>query len=205
VALRRDRQLQAETQLRAAQLELELLRQQIQPHFLMNTLAALCEWVESDPTVGMKMIEALGDELRAIAIMGESTTVPLGQEIDLCRHHLRVMSFRRNQSFTLTARGLSLHTPVPPALFHTLIENSLTHNTHADGAEFILSEGVGAGSRRRYELRSPLSGTISSKGTGKGHAYVRARLQHAFRDDWQFSSAPASDREWIDAVEVPNK
>jgi hypothetical protein len=205
LTLRRAQREQAETQLRSARLELELLRQQIQPHFLMNTLTALCEWVESDPAVGVKMIEALGEELRAIAVMGEASTVPLGQELELCRHHLRVMGFRRNRRFTLRAQGLNLETPVPPALFHTLIENAFTHNAHADGAEFVLTEQAVPNGRRRYELRSPRTRTAAHGGVGKGHAYVRARLRHAFGDNWYFSSTPAVNSEWIDCVEIPGK
>jgi hypothetical protein len=205
LTLRRAQREQAETQLRSARLELELLRQQIQPHFLMNTLTALCEWVESDPAVGVKMIEALGEELRAIATMGEASTVPLGQELELCRHHLRVMGFRCNRRFTLRAQGLNLEAPVPPALFHTLLENAFTHNTHADGAEFVLTERIAPNGRHRYELRSPRTRSASRGGIGKGHAYVRARLKHAFGDNWYFSSEPAANSEWVDCIEIPGK
>jgi hypothetical protein len=205
VTLRRAQREQAETQLRSARLELELLRQQIQPHFLMNTLTALCEWVESDPAVGVKMIEAVGEELRAIAVMGEASTVPLGQELELCRHHLRVMGFRRNQRFTLRTQGLNLEAPVPPALFHTLIENAFTHNSHADGAEFVLTEQAVPNGRCRYELRSPRTRSAGRGGIGKGHAYVRARLRHAFGDDWYFSSEAAANSEWVDCIEMPGK
>jgi hypothetical protein len=205
LTLRRVQREQAETQLRSARLELELLRQQIQPHFLMNTLTALCEWVESDPATGVKMIEAVGEELRAIAVMGEASTVPLGQELELCRHHLRVMGFRRNRRFTLRTQGLDLDAPVPPALFHTLIENAFTHNAHADGAEFVLTEQLAPNGRCRYELRSPRTRSATRGGIGKGHAYVRARLKHAFGDNWHFSSEAAANSEWVDCVEIPGK
>jgi hypothetical protein len=203
--LREAQRAQAETKLRSARLELELLRQQIQPHFLMNTLTALCEWVESDPKVGVRMIEALGEELRAIAAMAEFNTVPLGQEIELCRHHLRVLGYRRNQQFTLKADGVDLDTPVPPAILHTLIENAFTHNTHANGTEFVLSASAQANGRYHCELRSPLTNRDRTLGgSGKGHAYIRARLRHAFGDNWAFS-ANAVAGEWRDCVEVPGK
>jgi len=208
--LRRAQRAQSETELRSARLELELLRQQIQPHFLMNTLTALCEWVESDPKVGVKMIDALGEELRAIAAMGEATTVPLGQEIELCRSHLRVMGFKRNKQFTLKTDGVDPDARVPPAILHTLIENAFTHNGQADGAEFLLSGRAQENGRYRCELRSPLARTgrseCSGKGnaSGKGHAYVRARLRHAFADNW-FFSASAVAGEWVDCVEVPGR
>lgn len=170
----------------------------------MNTLTALCEWVESDPKVGVRMIEALGEELRAISAMGEASTVPLAQELDLCRHHLRVMGFRRNKHFTLKADGVDLDTAVPPAVIHTLIENAFTHNVQAGDTEFVLSGRAEANGRYRCELRSPLTRESRTQGSGKGHAYVRARLRHAFGDDWHFS-ASAAGREWLDCVEVPGR
>src|SRR5205085_2260579 len=44
-----------------ARLELEMLRRHLQPHFLMNTLTALSEWIEEDPKTAVKMIESLSD------------------------------------------------------------------------------------------------------------------------------------------------
>jgi hypothetical protein len=204
VHLRRAQRAQEEATLRAARLELELLRQQIQPHFLMNTLTALCEWVESDPAVGVKMIEALGEELRAIAAMGEASTIPLAQELDLCRHHLRVMGFRRNRQFSLKVQGLDATAPVPPAIFHTLIENAFTHNAQPDGTEFVLSAGDAPPGRCRYELRSPFTKRARRGESGKGHAYVRSRLRHAFGDDWHFSS-DVENGQWVDRIEAPGR
>ena len=51
----------------AARLEIELLKKNIQPHFLMNTLTSVMEWIEEDPTTGVKFIEALADEFRILS------------------------------------------------------------------------------------------------------------------------------------------
>jgi hypothetical protein len=185
-------------------LELELLKQQIQPHFLMNSLTALTEWIESDPATGVKMIEALADEFRAIATMSSATTVPLREEIELCRHHLKVMSLRKNQPFDLRAPNVRLDAKVPPAIFHTLIENALTHNDYTEGAVFVLEESHAAHGRRTYQLRTPLSREPATRGPpGKGHSYVQARLREVFGENWRFSSGQVGSREWLDAIEVP--
>jgi hypothetical protein len=189
-------------QLRAAQLEIELLKQKIQPHFLMNTLTALSEWVESSPQTGVRMINALAAEFRAVAAMSSATLVPVSQEMDLCRHHLTVMGFRSNQIYELRDEGVSPHAMIPPAVFHTLLENALTHNRYAGGAIFTLTARV-EGSRRIYTLRSPRSGEARvTSGSGTGHAYVRARLRAAFGERWRFDSQ-AVDGDWLDIVEVP--
>jgi hypothetical protein len=190
------------TQLRAAQLEIELLKQKIQPHFLMNTLTALSEWVESSPQTGVRMINALAAEFRAVAAMSHETLVPMHQELELCRHHLTVMGFRGNQTYELHDDGVNPNDLIPPAVFHTLLENVLTHNRHAGGAAFVLNART-EGSRRIYTLRSPMSGEARAKsGSGTGHAYVRARLRAAFGERWRFDSQ-AMNGEWQDVVEVP--
>jgi hypothetical protein len=190
------------TQLRAVQLDLELLKRRIQPHFLMNTLTALSEWIESSPQTGVRMINALAAEFRAVAALSDATLIPMRQELELCRHHLAVMGFRSNQVYVLGDEGIDPQAMIPPAIIHTLIENALTHNRYAAGAAFVLSEHV-EGGERHYILHSPIGGAARTAGSsGTGHAYVRARLQAAFGERWRFHSQ-AIGNEWRDTVVVP--
>lgn len=202
-ALRVAQRLSSAAEFRAVQLELELLKQKIQPHFLMNTLTALSEWIESAPLVGVKMIDALAAEFRAVAAMSGESVVPMQQELELCQHHLSVMGFRKNQQFELRARNVDPDARVPPAIFHTLLENALTHNQYASGAAFTLEEQV-EGEKRIYRLRSPLCcGSKAASPAGTGHAYIGARLRNAFGDRWRFLSGMAAGGEWVDTIEIP--
>jgi Histidine kinase len=190
------------TQLRAIQLELELLKRKIQPHFLMNTLTALSEWIESSPTTGVRMIEALAEEFRAVAAMSDATLIPMQQELDLCKHHLKVMGFCSNQIYELRDEGVDPQGMVPPAIFHTLLENALTHNHYTGGAIFTLNERI-QNNERIYTLRSPMVGKAHATNSGgTGHVYVRARLRAAFGERWRFEARPA-DGEWQDIVVAP--
>jgi hypothetical protein len=201
--LRRVQRVRAAAEIHSTRLELELLKRQIQPHFLMNSLTAVSEWIESDPQTAVRMIEALAEEFRALAAMSGKKLVPLADELDLCRQHLTVMGYRKEQRFTLVSDGVDLSQPVPPAVVHTLIENALTHNRYTEGAVFRLASVAAPSGRRAYRLHSPVAGELSAPSSdGRGHAYVRARLQEAFGNDWAFTSGPA-DGEWIDAIEMP--
>ena len=77
--LRRAREAEEQARRRATMLELELLRRRIAPHFLMNTLNALAEWVESDPKTGVKMIEALAEEFRLLSQISDRPLIPLAR------------------------------------------------------------------------------------------------------------------------------
>ncbi len=204
-ALRMTQRQSSAAELRAVQLELELLKQKIQPHFLMNTLTALSEWIESEARVGVKMIDALAAEFRAVAAMSGAADIPMQQELELCQHHLAVMGFRKDQRFELHVRNVDPNARVPPAIFHTLLENALTHNQYPAGAVFTLEEQV-EGENRVYRLRSRLCSEARAKSAGgTGHSYIRARLRNAFGERWRFLSGTAAEGQWVDTIEIPRE
>ena len=57
-------------QLAAARLELELLKKNIQPHFLLNTLATIMETIEEGPKTAAALVESLAGEFRILAGRG---------------------------------------------------------------------------------------------------------------------------------------
>jgi hypothetical protein len=212
--LRRTREAEEHARRRAAQLELELLRRRIAPHFLMNTLNALASWVESDPKTGVRMIEALADEFRLLSQISDRPLIPLREEIALCRRHLDVMSYRVDRPFSLATRSIDESAEVPPGVIHTLIENAFTHGRFADGGEFVLtgerdSDTTGA----RLVLLTPPSSasadatrdatrTSSGAGGGEGLAYVRRRLEAAFGAGARVDSG-AFDTRWRTVLTIP--
>lgn len=187
----------------AARLEAELLKKHLQPHFLMNTLTTVMEWVETDPPTGARALQALADELRALSDVSGERLIPLARELALCRAHLGVMGFRRDVRFELDADGVDPTGAVPPAVLHTLVENAATHNAYAPGdVRLTLRETRDAG-RRRYTLRVPLAGPPREGARdGTGLRYVRARLEESYPGDWALSSQ-AEGGEWVSHVDLP--
>ncbi|HVJ01169.1 MAG TPA: sensor histidine kinase [Sphingomonas sp.] len=168
--------------MRAAGLEMALLRQSIAPHFLLNTLNSLVEWVESDPATGVRMIELLGDEFRTLARIAGQPLIALGEEIELCRAHLRLMAFRTDARLALDVDGDAANLQIPPGVLLTLVENALVHGRYADGARFSLKI-LRSGTRLlSLELTTPASlrGGEGSLRTGTGLAYIGARISAAF-------------------------
>ena len=71
---------------------LELLRSQLQPHFLFNTLNAITALMRSDVDRAERMIVRLGDLLRMTLDLGESSTVPLKAELELVDAYLDIQA-----------------------------------------------------------------------------------------------------------------
>jgi len=191
----------AEEKLKSNRLQLELLKRQIQPHFIMNTLTALSEWILTSPESSVDMINALADEFRILNQYSDRKLVPLEREIELCRAHLKIMSYRQNRSLTLNTSVRDTGLNVPPAIIHTLIENALTHNRYTnDKSIFDLTQRTTESGDLEFTLTTPV-GTKrrdwrDDKGGGMGLSYVRIRLQEAWPDSFTLTDGEDEQGRW---------
>jgi LytS/YehU family sensor histidine kinase len=205
--------------LTSARLEVELLKRNIQPHFLMNSLASLMEVIEQSPQGAGPLIESLAGEFRILARVSGEKLISLGQELELCDCHLRVMSMRQGTSWRLERDGVNPDTLVPPALFHTLIENGITHSegrpqhrvfrlraeVDGDVTRFTLLAPV-ARPPEEATAPSPVNGrrpeALNGSATGgTGLRYVKARLEESFPGRWQLRTGLTSEG-WQTAIEI---
>jgi hypothetical protein len=202
---RAERRKRETAELKSARLEVELLKKRFQPHFLMNTLTALAEWIEEDPAIAARMIQALSEELRLLGAISDRTLVRMEDEIALCRSHLEIMSCRKGRRMTLETAGLDPAAPIPPAVVHTLVENAITHGaTRESDVVLWLRRGTEPG-RVRYVFESPFEPGAADPAPaveGTGLRYVRARLEESFGDRWSLASG-AAGAVWRTEIVVP--
>jgi LytS/YehU family sensor histidine kinase len=198
VALRlRDERRRAEqAQLTASRLEVELLKKNLQPHFLMNTLTALTEVIEQNPGAASTLIDDLATELRTLSRMSGDKRVTLAEEIELCRVHLRVMSVRTGVAWSLVADEVDENAVVPPAIFLTLIENAFVHQRPAAKEVAFRLRMERRADEVRYFFVSP--GEVKPLETvrvsgGTGLRYVKARLEESFSGRWTFEHHASAD------------
>ncbi|MEM8995703.1 MAG: histidine kinase [Acidobacteriota bacterium] len=199
------RRAEGRARLEAARLEAELLSRQLEPHFLMNTLTALTEWIEEDPPTAVRMIEALAAEMRTLHAIRRRRTIAVEEELALCRAHLEVMSLRRDVRYRLDVKDVDGAAEIPPAVLHTLLENAITHGAAPAGVEVRLTlREERAPGRRVLVFESPLGpspppGEIE---VGTGGRYVAARLREAYGDRARFETG-AADGVWRSRLELP--
>lgn len=178
-------------QLRHAELEADLLKSKIQPHFLMNTLTSIISWIELNPKNAVRLVKALSEEFRQIRSISENDLIDLETELNLCRTHLEVMSLRTQSKLNLTVNGGGENTyQIPPLIFHTLIENGLTHSVlSGEDSEFLLDISE-TDAKTQFTLKNSGS-LIEEKETpieeGFGLTYIRKRLQHSFANNWDLN------------------
>lgn len=181
---------ESEANLKSARLENELLKKNINPHFLLNSLTSIIVWLRKDPKSAIKLIEALAYEFRMITQISGLKQIPIQQEIELCRTHLKIMNYRKGADFHLESVDIVEEENVPPMIFHTLIENGLTHGyenksrgtftlqrqKNSDCVQYILSnDGDFCSEESKYS-------------SGFGMKYIESRLEESYPGRWKISS-----------------
>lgn len=188
-----------------AQLSLQLLQRGIQPHWLMNTLTCLQELIEQAPARASRMVESLAEQFDRLRDSSSRQSVPLADELALCRNHLEIVGLASDQRMSLEVEaeveanklGLSL----PPGILHAQVENALTHAGATACAQRPFRLRVSRESERWIlELRSA-SGSSAHRGRGTGTRYIEASLAAACPGGWHFAQGP-DGADWHGRIEM---
>ncbi len=131
------------------------------------------------------------------------TLLPLSEEIGLCRSHLRIMSIRKGASYTLNVIDADEEAVIPPMVFHTLIENGLTHGyEHKMTGVFTLQMKRTPESIVYTLSNDGVFNPDDTKGsTGFGSKYIKARLEESYPERWSFQSHQ-TDTGWESIIEI---
>jgi signal transduction histidine kinase len=193
-ALRRAEQQRLAANMQLADLRLQALQSQIEPHFLFNTLATARRLGDTDPRQCADLLEHLHDFVRlGRAAAPGRMRWSLDNELELARAYLGVIEMRMGGRLRLRY-DIAADTggcEVPPLALATLVENAVKHGItpSAAGGEIAISahrEGrPEGGGRPRLVLRVADTGVgfgaaAAGGGTGIGLANTRARLHNLY-------------------------
>ena len=124
------RQLMEEKQ-KVAEAELAWLKNQINPHFLFNTLNNISSLTQIDADAAQDAIAQLSDLLRYAMYETNKKYVPISGEVDFMRNYSELMRLRCNNRTQVDYRFdiSNERTQIAPLLFISLIENAFKHGT----------------------------------------------------------------------------
>jgi len=112
-----------------AQAQLDVLKMQLQPHFLFNTLHAISSLMHRDVEAADRMITLLSDLLRQSLENVSAAVVPLKQELELLEKYLEIerTRFRDRLAVRIDVDPEALDAPVPNLILQPLVENAVRH------------------------------------------------------------------------------
>jgi two-component system LytT family sensor kinase len=173
---------------------MEALQNQINPHFLFNTLNSVSSLVRFDPDTARELIIKLATILRRL-LSSTDAFVPLREELEFIDNYLDIEVVRFGQDKLHVVKELdpaSLDVMIPSMLLQPLVENSIKHglSSKIDGGSIYLrsrisdskviveveDDGVGMGAAQLLERPTGFGGT------GIGMANVAERLKVLYGD-----------------------
>lgn len=118
--------LKAELENRNLKNELELLKSQVNPHFLFNTLNNIDTLIHKSPDDASRSLLTLSDMLRYMIYDSNTTLVPLSKELDHLNHYISLQQLRiKDAQFTsIQLPAKCTHLMVAPLLFLPFVENA---------------------------------------------------------------------------------
>ena len=159
--------------------QLEYLKYQINPHFLMNTLNNIHALVDIDPEKSKQTILELSKMMRFVLYEGNKQVVPLDREIAFLQNYIQLMKLRYTDKVKITV-DVPKNLPnkeVPPLMFITFVENAFKHGVSYRQASFIdIAISIGE-DKLVFDCRNSRIPKEDDKHGGVGLANVKKRLE----------------------------
>jgi len=160
--------------------ELSLLKSQLNPHFIFNSLNSISSLTLSNPTLAQQMIIQLSAYIRYALKQGQNELVDFSEELDYTYLYLSIekVRFGEKLNFHADCTPESLAAKIPNMLIQPLIENAIKHGVY----ESLIPVNIHLTSRlENNDLHLTIINDVETdafpkKGTGIGLRTVRDRL-----------------------------
>ncbi len=166
--------------------ELEILKLQIQPHFLFNTLQSIAVLVKKDPDAAVRVTRDLASLLRVALRRGGQTTT-LAAELELVRHYLDIEQVRFGDRLRIVwdIEPAANECSVPELMLQPIVENAVRHGATRNEA------GGTVTIRARREKRLVIEVIDDGPPFGEGEERIglgatRSRLRNLYGDNHRF-------------------
>ena len=132
--------MRKEMEIQKTRSELDNLRNQINPHFLLNTLNNIYALISFDTDKAQKAVLSLSQLLRQMLYGGRNNMTTLKEEVEFLRNYVELMQLRLNKNVKI---DFSVDIPVDrdvhvaPFIFISLVENAFKHGVSNSKPSFI--------------------------------------------------------------------
>ncbi|GAA6242653.1 hypothetical protein F030043B2_16950 [Bacteroides fragilis] len=190
--------------------ELKNLRNQLNPHFLLNTLNNIYALIAFDSDKAQQAVQELSKLLRYVLYDNQQNYVPLCKEVDFIRNYIELMRIRLSGNVEVITQldiQPDSQTKIAPLIFISLIENAFKHGISPTELSFIhilISENK---EEIRCEIRNSChpKTNMDKSGSGIGLEQVSKRLELSYPGRYRWDKAISEDgKEYISKLLIFN-
>jgi two-component system LytT family sensor kinase len=170
-----------ETSQLAKDAELFKLRQQLQPHFLFNSLNSINSLIGSRPEVARKMVQQLSAFLRGTIRRDDQVLISLKEELEHLRLYLQIeeVRFGNRLKVNIQVDEAHLELQLPPLILQPILENAIKFGLYGtlDQVQIVLQSDLQQ-NRLHLSISNPFDDDVEAeRGEGFGLRSVKRRLQ----------------------------
>ncbi len=187
--------------------ELYNLRQQLQPHFLFNSLNSISALAGSQPELARKMIQQLSDFLRGTLKNDEQQFATMTDELEQLRLYLEIekVRFGHRMNTEIYCEYECLQMKLPSFILQPIVENAIKFGLYGSlGEVFIRIKILCKENYLHIQVQNPFDFLVAKtqKGTGFGLNSVQRRLFLLFsRND--LLKCEADEKEFTATIKIP--
>ncbi|MEO6831607.1 MAG: histidine kinase [Chitinophagaceae bacterium] len=186
--------------------ELFKLRQQLQPHFLYNSLNAISALIILEPNKAELMISRLSDFLRSSVKQGSSEQVSLEEELSFLKNYLWIETVRFGDRLQVewNLDEAAMGAIMPPFLLQPVMENAIRFGVYGRSGTVIISVRITLEfGLLRITISNPFDPTMKAEsGTGFGLSGIRRRLYLSYGRQDLFSTE-GKDGYFFTTISIP--
>ncbi|WP_228394309.1 sensor histidine kinase [Chryseobacterium glaciei] len=191
-------------------MELNELRNQINPHFLFNMLNNVKALIRTDPEKASTVIIKLSEFLRYQLYENSEEKTLLISEIDFLSNFLNLEKIRR-ENFSVeinseTDKRMLNSTFIPPNLFTTFVENAVKHSVEIDDKDSYVKIKIEVENKKLYFIctnsQNPNYSISDKNYGGLGLANIKRRLELLYQDQYSLNIV-STEKEYIVNLIIP--
>jgi two-component system, LytTR family, sensor kinase len=176
--------------------QLQMLRYQLNPHFLFNSLNTIRALIEEDKEKAKKITTELSEFLRYSLVSKNNVIVDFEDEVEAIKHYIEIQKIRYEKKLEVSI-DIQLESEkfkILSFLIYPLVENAIKYGMKTStlplkirinarlNNEFFCVEVINSGKW----IDSNNKENAIDKGTGTGIENVKMRLENAFKGDYSF-------------------
>jgi LytS/YehU family sensor histidine kinase len=186
-----------------------MLKAQLNPHFLFNTLHSISSLVKADPDKAQNMLVSLGDLLREIIFINHEDKITLTRELEILKKYIDIMLIRFSDhlSIDIAISDEVKMALVPSLLTQPIVENSIKHGYSSEHTHLNIKIEV-------YKLNKKLIIRIENNGQslelddkiklGTGIRNIKARLETLYGSECNFTfSSLDQNKGVVTIIKIP--
>lgn len=185
----------------AQEAKLQMLRYQVNPHFLFNSLNSIQALMNHNTSLADRMLTQLSDFLRYSLVSDDSLYVPLRKELEIIEKYISIekIRFGKKLEYRIEVTNESLDKEILCFLLQPLIENCIKHGFKSSPGKLIVMISISTEeSWIVIKIKNSGSWKEPENSLGRGIRNVRERLANAYRDKYTFNISK-EDR-WVNVI-----